>query len=80
MLAQTEGIFAETAGGVTVAVLKKLVASGAIKRGERTVVYVTGNGLKTPDAVADSLAEPLRVPASLDRFQEALAARSQATA
>jgi len=80
LLAQTEGIFAETAGGVTVAVLKKLVASGAIKRGERTVVYVTGNGLKTPDAVADSLAEPLRVPASLDRFQEALAARSQATA
>jgi len=80
LLAQTEGIFAETAGGVTVAVLKKLVASGAIKRGERTVVYVTGNGLKTPDAVADSLAEPLRVPASLDRFQEALAARSLATA
>ncbi len=80
LLAQTEGIFAETAGGVTVAVLKKLVASGAIKRGERTVVYVTGNGLKTPDAVADSLAEPLRVPASLDRFQEALAARSLTTA
>ena len=75
LLAQTEGIFAETAGGVTVAVLKKLAASGVIKRGERTVIYVTGNGLKTPDATADALPEPLRVPASLERFQEALAAR-----
>ncbi len=80
LLAETEGIFAETAGGVTIAVLKKLVATGAIKRGERTVVYITGNGLKTPDAVAGNLREPLRVPASLRRFQELLAERQSADA
>src|SRR5436190_8606899 len=58
LLAGTEGVFAETAGGVTVAVLKKLVEQGVVKRGERTVAYITGNGLKTLDAVAPVLAQP----------------------
>src|SRR5207245_11457305 len=46
LLAQTEGIFAETAGGVTVGVLKKLAKQGIIKRGDVTVALITGNGLK----------------------------------
>ena len=51
LLAQTEGIFAETAGGVTIGVLKKLVKQGVIKKNEVTVAYITGNGLKTQEAV-----------------------------
>ena len=47
LLARTEGIFAETAGGVTIATLAKLAASGVVRPDERVVAYVTGNGLKT---------------------------------
>ena len=46
LLAETEGIFTETAGGTTIAVLKKLVEAGKINPDEKTVVYITGNGLK----------------------------------
>ncbi|MGH3509206.1 MAG: threonine synthase [Nocardioidaceae bacterium] len=53
LLARTEGIFAETAGGVTVATLRKLVESGRLDPDEETVVFNTGDGLKTLDAVAD---------------------------
>ena len=49
--AETEGIFTETAGGTTIAVLKKLVEAGKISSDETTVVYITGNGLKTQEAV-----------------------------
>jgi threonine synthase len=68
LLARTEGIFAETAGGVTVAVLKKLAQSGVVRRGERVVAYITGNGLKTPDAVAEQLATPFRIAPNLRSF------------
>jgi threonine synthase len=68
MLAATEGVFAETAGGVTVAVLKKLVEQGVVRRGERTVAYITGNGLKTLDAIAPVLAAPPLVEPTLDAF------------
>ena len=51
LLAQTEGIFAETAGGVTIGVLQKLVKQGTIKKSDVTVAYITGNGLKTQEAV-----------------------------
>jgi threonine synthase len=51
MLAQTEGIFTEPAGGVSVGVLKKLVDEGKIERDERVVCYVTGNGLKATEAI-----------------------------
>jgi threonine synthase len=54
LLAETTGIFTETAGGVTTAVLQKLAESGEIGRGERVVVVITGEGLKTLDAVRDS--------------------------
>jgi len=52
-LAETEGIFTETAGGVTTAVTARLYADGRISEDETTVVCITGNGLKTTDAVAD---------------------------
>jgi len=51
LLAETEGIFTETAGGVTVAVTKKLVEQGRIRPDDLTVIAITGNGLKTPEAV-----------------------------
>lgn len=67
LLARTEGIFAETAGGVTVATLAKLAAAGVVRPDERVVVYVTGNGLKTIDAVADCGPTATIVP-TLDAF------------
>ncbi len=70
LLARTEGIFAETAGGTTIAVLKKLAEQGIVKRGERVVAYITGNGLKTPDAVADELAVPFTIAPTLRAFEE----------
>ena len=52
LLARTEGIFGETAGGVTIATLKRLAAEGVVRPDERVVAYVTGHGLKTLDALA----------------------------
>jgi len=49
LLARTEGIFTETAGGVTVAATRKLIEAGRIPRDEPIVICITGNGLKTPD-------------------------------
>jgi threonine synthase len=72
LLASTEGVFTETAGGVTIAVLKKLVEQGVVKRGERTVAYITGNGLKTLDAVAPALAAPPLVEPTIDAFDKYL--------
>jgi threonine synthase len=72
LLARTEGIFAETAGGVTVAVLKKLVAQGKIDPDELIVVYVTGNGLKTQEALVGHLNDPVHVRASMASVEEAL--------
>lgn len=54
LLAETTGIFTETAGGVTIGVLRKLAERGEIDAGERVVVYITGEGLKTLDAVRDT--------------------------
>ena len=72
LLARTEGIFAETAGGVTIGVLKKLVAAGKIDPDELTVAYITGNGFKTTDAVGDRVTPPLHVAPTLASFQAAL--------
>lgn len=74
LLASTEGVFAETAGGVTVAALKKLAREGIVKRDERVVAYVTGNGLKTLDAVAPSLVSPPLVEPTLAAFSALLKA------
>ncbi|NKB80375.1 MAG: threonine synthase [Nitrospirales bacterium] len=70
LLAQTEGIFAETAGGVTIGVLRKLVKQGHIKKNDVTVAYITGNGLKTQEAVVDAVGRPIRIPPSLSKFDQ----------
>jgi threonine synthase len=78
LLGRTEGIFAETAGGVTVAVARKLLEQGRIARDEEIVMCITGNGLKTQDAVVDHLEEPAVIAPSLDEFSGLLADASSA--
>jgi len=73
LLAETEGIFAETAGGVTVGVAKKLIASGKIPREDSAVICVTGNGLKTLDAVQNHVGKPREIKPSLREFEALLA-------
>jgi threonine synthase len=71
LLARTTGIFAETAGGVTTAVLRKLVASGAIDTSLETVLYNTGDGLKTIDAVSDGARPTAVIPPTLKGMRAA---------
>ena len=73
LLACTEGIFAETAGGVTVAATRKLIETGRIPRDEPIVMCVTGNGLKTPDVLYDRLGSDVTIQPSLQAFDRALA-------
>lgn len=69
LLAATEGIFAETAGGVTIASLKKLVESKKIKPNEEVVAYITGIGLKTLEAVTGAVNYPVNIDPSLKEFK-----------
>ncbi len=69
LLAETEGIFAETAGGVVISALKQLADSGAIHRDEETVALITGSGLKTMDAVNDGI-KVATIDASVKSFDE----------
>jgi threonine synthase len=71
LLARTEGIFAETAGGVTVATLRKLLAAGRLDPDAETVVLNTGDGLKTLDAVAPVVGPTATIRPSLDEFRSA---------
>jgi threonine synthase len=73
LLARTEGIFAETAGGVTVGVLRKLAEDGRLDPEAETVVLNTGDGLKTLDAVADAARPAAVIRPSLDAFRTAFA-------
>jgi threonine synthase len=69
LLATTEGVFAETAGGVTIAVLKRLVEQKVIRRDEETVAYITGNGYKTIESLEEEDLQPtMTVDAHLDDF------------
>ncbi len=69
LLAECEGIFAETAGGVTVGVAKKLIASGKIPSNDSAVLCVTGNGLKTMDAINGHVGHPREIKPSLREFE-----------
>jgi threonine synthase len=69
LLARTEGIWAETAGGVTLAVAKKFIEQGRIPRDEDIVLCITGNGLKTQDAVAELAERPVVIRPALDEFE-----------
>ncbi len=77
LLARTEGIFAETAGGVTVSVLRKLVAQGRVEPSERTVAVVSGLGLKTLPVIADRVGPTFTINAGLADFQAALELKEQ---
>ncbi len=68
LLAETTGIFTETAGGVTVGVLRKLAERGELRDGERVVVYITGEGLKTLDATRDTF-QMHEIDPSLESFE-----------
>ncbi len=70
LLAETEGIFTETAGGVTLAVTKKLIDQGKIPRNESIAICITGNGLKTQEAIVDQVSKPHIIDAKLEDFQE----------
>jgi len=71
LLAQTEGIFAEAAGGVVVAALRKLAASGVIKRNELTVAFITGAGPRTQEILSD-IVRPFTVRPALESVEEVL--------
>ena len=80
LLAECEGIFAETAGGVTVGVAKKLIASGKIPANASVVLCITGNGLKTLDAVVGHVGRTREIKPSLREFESLLDAETHSTA
>ena len=80
LLAESEGIFAETAGGVVVAGLKKLAAEGKVEPDELTVAYITGAGLKTQEAIEGALALPLHIEPNMASFERELGRRIAETA
>ncbi|HET9476726.1 MAG TPA: threonine synthase [Dehalococcoidia bacterium] len=80
LLAETEGIFAETAGGVVISGLRRLVEEGKVRRDEVVVAFITGAGLKTQEAVVPALAPALKIEATIHSFEEAVAARDLAVA
>lgn len=70
LLAEDQGIFTETAGGVTVAVTRKLIQQGKIRKDDLTVISITGNGLKTQEVIEERLKKPLVIKAKLTDFEE----------
>ena len=78
LLACTEGIFTEAAGGVTIAILKNLAESGDIGEDELTVAYVTGNGLKTQEAVDGHVSVSVTIDPTMGSFEDAMDSRQQA--
>jgi threonine synthase len=75
LLAETEGIFAETAGGVTIGVTEKLLREGRIRSDQTTVVCITGNGLKTTDAIVAEYPLAEAIAAKLEAFEAYLDAQ-----
>ncbi len=70
LLAFTEGIFTETAGGVTLGVTKKLIEQGRIPRDESILICITGNGLKTLEAVTEKIGKPIKIKPNIASFEE----------
>ncbi len=70
LLAQAEGIFTETAGGVTLGAAKKLIEKGMIPKDESIVVCITGQGLKTQEAVVNKIGKPIKIKPNLASFEE----------
>ncbi|CAB4873016.1 unannotated protein [freshwater metagenome] len=79
LLARTEGIFAETAGGVTVATLSRLAASGVIRPDERVVIYITGHGLKTLEAVSPVVGPTATIRPNIEAFHDAFPALEESS-
>ena len=75
LLARTEGIFTEAAGGTTVAATQALVKRGVIKPGESVVICVTGNGFKTAEVMFDRVTKPTQIGRSLADFDRAIGSR-----
>jgi threonine synthase len=73
LLAENEGIFAETAGGVTVACARKLIQSGKLPVDESIVLCITGHGLKTQEAIIGKCGEPRLINPSLRNFEAMIA-------
>ncbi len=76
LLAETEGIWTETAGGVTVAVAQKLIEQGRIDRDESIVICITGNGLKTQEPLLERLAKPMIIKPTLEAFEAIVESRN----
>lgn len=76
LLARTEGVFTETAGGVVVATLKNLAESGEIDKDASTVIYITGNGLKTQEVLIDHVKTPIKIKPDLQAFERVLKGRA----
>ncbi len=79
LLAESEGIFAETAGGVVIAALKRMAESGRVQPDEVTVAFITGSGLKTQEAVSAELPAPLHIAPNIAAFEQALGERQAQT-
>lgn len=77
LLARTEGIFTEPAGGTTLAATMRLVEKGVIRKNDSVVVCITGNGYKTADVMAERVQQPQRLGRSLREFEAFLAERNQ---
>jgi len=75
LLARTEGIFTETAGGVTIGVTKKLIEKGIIPKDETILIAITGNGLKTQEAVQNNVGEPLIIEPKFSDFEKIVRAK-----
>jgi len=70
LLAESEGIFTETAGGTTMAVAKKLIEQGTIPKDEPIVISITGNGLKTQESIANHVGTAARIQPTIASFEE----------
>ncbi|MEQ1757632.1 MAG: threonine synthase [Vicinamibacterales bacterium] len=79
LLAETEGIFTEPAGGTTLAATRVLIERGVIKRDESVVICITGNGYKTAEVMLDRVAQPTQIGRSLSEFERAIGPRARAS-